>query len=132
MSQHNVDLFRQSVAAANAREVPEDILAADFRIENGQTAVTDKTYHGPAGVREWMSDFFDAFDEGATYEIEEIIADGEDFVVGAVRFAGRGAGSGVPLELRWVSVAWFRDGKATRVAGYSSRPNALEAVGLKE
>jgi hypothetical protein len=34
MSQRNVDLFRQSVAAANAREVPEEILAADFRTEN--------------------------------------------------------------------------------------------------
>jgi len=41
MSQHNVDLFRRSVAATNAREVPEEILAADFRIENAQTAVTD-------------------------------------------------------------------------------------------
>jgi hypothetical protein len=71
-----------------------------------------------------MRDFFDAFDDEARYEIEEIIADGEDFVVAAVSFADRGARSGVPLVLRWVSVAWFHDGKATRVAGYSSRPNA--------
>lgn len=66
-----------------------------------------------------------------TIVITFIIADGEDFVMAAVRFAGSGARSGVPLVLRWVSVAWFQAGKATRIAGYSSRPKALEAVGIK-
>jgi hypothetical protein len=62
-------------------------------MENTSTAVTDKTYYGANGVREWASDFLQAFDEGARHEIEEIIADGEDFVVSMIRFAGRGSRS---------------------------------------
>lgn len=101
-------------------------------MENTATAVTDKTYRGAAGVREWISDFFDAFDEGAHHEIEEIVADGDDFVVSVVRIVGRGARSGAPLTLRWVNVTWFHQDKMVRAVGYLSRREALKAVGLEE
>jgi len=45
---------------------------------------------------------------------------------------GRGARSGMPLELRWAGATWFRDGKATRAIGYASPREALESVGLRE
>jgi ketosteroid isomerase-like protein len=98
--------------------------------ENTSTAVTDKTYRGAEGVREWIADFFEAFDQDVRYEIEEIVADGDDFVVSVVRFVGRGARSGAPLVLRWVGVTSFDNGKMTRAVGYLSRRQALEAVGL--
>ncbi len=62
----------------------------------------------------------------------EILADGEDFVVTRVRIVGHGARSGAAVELRWVSVSWFRDGKMTRTVGYARRREALKAVGLEE
>jgi ketosteroid isomerase-like protein len=134
MSQDNIELHRRGVAAINDRELPDDVFeelcAPDFRMENTSTAVTDKTYRGAEGVREWIRDFFDAFDEGARYEIEEIIADGDDFVVSMLRFVGHGARSGAPLVLRWANVTWFRAGKMTRAVGYLSRREALRAVGL--
>ena len=132
MSQRNIDFWHRAAAAINAREVPEDLLAPELRMENLVTAVSDKTYHGPAGFREWMDDLFDGFAEGALFEIEEIVADGDDFVVGVVRVVGRGARSGAPLVLRWVNVNWLRDGKATRSVGYASRREALKAVGLRQ
>lgn len=132
MSQENVELFLRGAEAINARDVPGALLAPDFRIENIITAVSDKTYHGAAGVREWLSDTFDAFAEGARYEVEEIIDDGDDFVVARVALLGNGARSGAPLHLRYVTVAWYTDGKATRAASYANRHEARKAIGLEE
>jgi ketosteroid isomerase-like protein len=135
MSQATIDLGERLVAAMNAREISdefaEELLAPDFRLENTPTAVSDTTYYGAEGVREWISDMLEAFDEGARVETEEILAHGEEFVAARLRIVGHGARSGVPLVLRWVAVCWFHDGKATRGAGYLRRREALEAVGLE-
>jgi len=52
----------------DAREISdalaEELLAPGFRMENTSTAVTDNTYVGAEGVREWIRDMFEAFDEG--------------------------------------------------------------------
>ena len=77
-----------------------------------------------------MSDLFEEFADGARYEVEEIVADREDFVVAMVRVVGRSAHSAKPLILRWASVMWFHNGLATRIAGYANRDRAVEAVGL--
>ena len=132
MSQENVERYRRSIAALDAREVPEDLLAPEFRMENVVNAVTDKTYEGQAGVREWITDTFDGVTEGTRFEIEEIIADGDDFVAGRVALVGSGARSGAPLHLRWIAVVWFSDRKMTRCVGYARRREALRAVGLEE
>jgi ketosteroid isomerase-like protein len=117
MSQANVEIYRRLSAALDAREVPEALLAPEFRMENIVTAVSDKTYRGVAGVREWISDSFDVLAEGTRLVAEETIADGDEFVVGRVALVGSGARSGAPLHLRWISVGWFSDGKATRCVG---------------
>jgi ketosteroid isomerase-like protein len=135
MSRANLELHRRGVAAIDAGEFSDELFGElctpEFRMENTSTAVTDKTYYGADGVREWISDFLDAFEEGARHEIEEVIAVGEDFVVSIVHFAGHGARSGAPLVLRWVNVTWFHDDKMIRAVGYTSRREALEAVGLE-
>lgn len=132
MTQDNVELVRRLTEAINARVVPEELLDPAIELENVTTAVTNEVYTGFAGARKWMDDLYDALDDQATYETLEIIAEGDDFVVAIVRFAGRGRVSGAPLELRYVSVTWIRDGKIVRGAGYESRHEALEAVGLRE
>jgi ketosteroid isomerase-like protein len=136
MSQENVDLLMQATRAIDAREIPhelaERLLAPGFRMENLSTALTEKTYVGAEGVREWIRDTFEAVDVNARYEIEEILGDDEDFVIARVRIVGQGARSGVPVTLRWVSVCWFRDGKMTRTGGFLRRGEAFKAVGLAE
>jgi ketosteroid isomerase-like protein len=136
MSRENLDLYERSVAAANARDISDElaaeIIAPDFRIENAATAVTDKTYYGAAGVREWVKDIFEGMDEDSRYETEEILADGEDYVVARVRLVGHGVRSGAPVTLRWVTVTWYEGGKATRSVGYLRRREALKAVALEE
>jgi ketosteroid isomerase-like protein len=136
MSQENIELFERGVEALNARALSDELaaetLAPGFRIDNAATAVTDKTYYGAEGVREWVRDIFDGLADDARYETEEILADSDDFVVARVRLVGRGARSGVPVELRSVTVTWYEGGKATRARGYLRRREALEAVGLAE
>ena len=62
--------------------MPETLLAPGFRMENIVTAISDKTYHGAPGIREWFGDSFDGV-EGARFQLEHVIADGDDFVSAA-------------------------------------------------
>ena len=116
---------------AVSRELADELLAPGFCIENISTAVTDKSYEGVKGVREWIVDTSEGLDEDARYESEEILAVEDDYLVARVRVAGRGARSGAPVLRRLVSVVWFRDGKMARSVGYARRLEALEAVGLQ-
>jgi ketosteroid isomerase-like protein len=129
MSQENIDLMYRLAEVLNAREVPE-FIAPDYRLENATTAVTDRTYVGAEGWREWMRDLFGAFAEGARFQIDEVVADGDDCAVVITSLVGRGAVSDAPLQLRWVNAVWFRDGQITRSTGFLNRREALEAVGL--
>ena len=83
MSQENIELHERAIETLNARALSDELaaetLAPGFRIENAVTAVTDKTYYGAEGVREWFRDIFEGLDEDARYETEEILADSEDF-----------------------------------------------------
>jgi ketosteroid isomerase-like protein len=136
MSQENIELHERAIETLNARALSDELaaetLAPGFHIENAATAVTDKTYFGAEGVREWIRDIFGGLDDDARYETEEILADSEDFVVARVRLVGRGVRSGAPVELRWVAVTWYEGGKATRTTGYLRRREALKAVGLEK
>ena len=56
----------------------------------------------------------------------------EDRVLVAVRQAGTGQGSGVPVELEYFQLWTFRDGKAVRFEVIMSEEKAREAAGLRE
>ncbi len=136
MSQENLEMYKRSIAAINAREYPdelaEELLAAGFHAENASTAVTDKSYFGVEGIREWIEDMFQGLDDDAQLEIEEVLAEGDDFVLARVRIVGHGARSRAPVTLRWVDVTWFENRKMIRGVGYLRRSEALKAVGLEE
>jgi ketosteroid isomerase-like protein len=129
MSQENVELVGRLASGINAGPIPRELIADDFELKNATTAVTDATYRGYEGGLKWRSDLFDVVAD-AHYEIDEILATGDDYVVISNRLVGRGASSGAPVNLRWASVFWIRDGKFTRIAGFESRREALEAVGV--
>jgi ketosteroid isomerase-like protein len=131
MSQENVEMMRRAVDAINADDIPRDMIAPDLEITNATTAVTDARYFGYEGALRWRRDLFDVIDD-ARLEIDEVLATGTDYVAIANRLIGRGSSSGAPVELRWASVFWFRDGRMTRGAGYPTRREALDAVGVRE
>ena len=111
MGSRNVNVLGCVVEAVNAHAVPAEFLAPGFRMEHRASAVTDRTYRGANGWREWMDDLFEVFAAGARLEIQEILAEDRDLVVAMFRFAGRGARSEDPLELGWAGVTWFRLGQ---------------------
>jgi ketosteroid isomerase-like protein len=132
MSVRNIELQRRVVVAVNAREVPEEILAPGFWMENRASSVTDYTYHGAAGWRDWMNDIFEEFAPNARYQVEDILTATEDFVIAVFRIAGHSARSGDTLEFRWTGVTWFRDGQAARAVGYANRAEAFAAAAVEE
>jgi ketosteroid isomerase-like protein len=107
--------------------VPEELLAPGFHIESHTAAALDYSYRGPSGWREWTSDLFEAFADGAHYEMRELIAADHALVIAAFTVAGASVWSGNPLQFSWVGVTWFRDGQATRAVGVTSRADALAA-----
>lgn len=128
MSQQNVEIMRRVVDAINADEVPRELIAPEFEMTNATTAVTDATYLGYEGALKWRRDLFDVI-EDARFEVDEILASGPDYLAVSNRIVGQGSTSGAPLEMRWASVMWFRDGMLRRADGYPSRGEALAAVG---
>jgi ketosteroid isomerase-like protein len=123
----NVASVRRLIEAINQNDLPRDLITEDVELKNATTAVTDATYIGYEGGLKWRQDFFDVM-EDATYNLDEVIAATDDYVVIANSLVGRGASSGVPVDMRWTSVFWFRDGKIYRAAGFNSRVDALAAA----
>jgi len=131
MPEKNVELVHRLVDGINTDELPADLLTPDFELSNATTAVADATYFGAEGALKWRRELFDVVEDGR-FEVDEILATGSDYVVIANRLVGRGRLSSAPVDLRWASVFWFRDGKLARAAGYNTRRAALEAVEAQE
>ena len=129
MAEEHLELLERLAQAVNDAEIPDDLVAPDFLIENAVTAVTDKTYHGREGALQWRNDFFEVLGEGARYE-QRVDKATPEFAVIRCRITGEGSASGAPFDFRWMAVVWFRDGRIARAAGFNSREEALRAVGL--
>jgi len=131
MSDDNIQAVQRLVEGINENEIPRGLITDDFELKNATTAVTDATYIGYEGGLKWRQDMFDVVDS-ARFVLDEVLATGDDYVVIANSFVGRGASSGAPVDMRWTSVFWFRDGLICRAAGFNTRAAALEAVGLDD
>jgi ketosteroid isomerase-like protein len=127
MSPEREELLRRVVEVINSGADPRELVTDDFELRNATTAVTDATYLGPDGALKWREDMVDVV-ENARYQIDEVLDEGDDYVVVANSLLGHGVGSGVPVDLRWTTVLWIRDGKLARGAGFNSRREALEAA----
>ena len=66
-------------------------------------------------------------DPGLRLELAEVIDVGDDRVVGVLRTHGAPLVEQMPP---WAAVHWVRDGLIFRTAGYRTKEEALEAVGL--
>jgi len=82
------------------------------------------------GVARWGSAWAEAWDH---WEIDtEEYIDAGDRVVVIARMSAQGKGSGVTVQRHEGLVITVRDGEAVRLDYFSSRGDALEAVGLSE
>lgn len=88
------------------------------------------TYRGIDGLIEMVRGFTSAFSE-LTTEIEDVIEESEHSLVATVRYRGRGAASGAPVDEVYVWAQRFEDGKAIRYVIDRDREAAMRAAGLE-
>jgi ketosteroid isomerase-like protein len=130
VSQDDVEHVRRDVEHYERTGEPlwED-RAPDFEVHDHDMPDVVGIYRGHDGWREWVAHFAEAW-ENFTIKALEFIDAGDGMVVEVVRVSAQGRASGVTVESIDGLVWTVRDGKTLRLDWYSSRAEALEAVGL--
>jgi len=129
MSDADVDVVRQIVAAFRDRDVPRlrELFHDDAEFRSAIVALEGGTYSGRDEMERYMHDL-DAVFEDWHSEDEEFVDGGNGRVALVFRIVGRGRGSGVPVN-QPIAILWtVRDGKAVAAQGYLDREEALSHV----
>jgi ketosteroid isomerase-like protein len=86
-----------------------------------------RVFKGYEGTLEWLSDTSETWAE-YRQDLDEIVAVGDDVLV-VVRISARGGGSGVPVAQDFAVVWTFDGARAVRARSFTSRDEALRALG---
>jgi ketosteroid isomerase-like protein len=86
-----------------------------------------RIFKGYEGTLEWLSDTSETWAE-YQQDLDEIAAFGDDLLV-VVRISARGGGSGVPVAQEFAVVWTFDGARAVRARSFTSRDEALRALG---
>jgi ketosteroid isomerase-like protein len=91
----------------------------------------DATYRGDEGVRRFLDEWLEVWDE---YEVgvDEILAAPDGRIVSLAWQRGKGRRSGLPMEMEWAQITTMRDGKIIQMDNYDRRSEALEEAGLSD
>ena len=132
MSQENVEIVRHCFELFRQADYGATLAYFDPAVE---TVEPDEmpgaaTYLGYVGLAEAFSNFADAWAD-YTLEVEELTAAGNQ-VVASAKYHAIGKESGIPVETFVSHVYDFEAGRIVRWRMFNSRPEALEAVGLRE
>jgi ketosteroid isomerase-like protein len=129
MSEADVDVVRQIVAAFRDRDVPRlrELFHDDAEFRSAIVALEGGTYRGREEMERYMNNL-DAVFEDWHSEDEEFVDGGDGRVALVFRIVGRGRGSGAPVN-QPIAILWtVRDGKAVTAQGYLDREEALSHV----
>jgi len=132
MSKENVEVVRRGFVALNVGDVDGVLAGMDPSIEWYPTSdfVDIGPFRGHDGIRALMSLVAAAFDD---YRLEpQELIDVGDAVIAPVHQTGRGKGSGIHADVRYILVFKMNAGQAFRVESYYDQREALKAVGLEE
>jgi ketosteroid isomerase-like protein len=138
MSQENVEVVREWVAAINAGDASRLTELADPSVDYmpylAALSGAAGAYHGHDGLWQYVRDLSDVWSE---YEVEihELQDLGNQVLMtGRLRGKGRSSGLDVDAEMAWLHT--FREGtgpgRYTRLRYFDSETDALEAAGLAE
>ena len=130
MSQENVAVIRRGLPDSAPADPDALFSVLDENVEWDYVGAFPEiqTAHGPTEVREFLSGWFEAFDDFG-FQAEEAI-DAGDSVVVLVRQWGRSKETGAEVESRTWQVFTLRDGKVVRCRGFETKAEALEVAGL--
>jgi len=135
MSQENVEIVGQHIAAFQVLDVPRTLSFLDPYIVLDMSRVgggpaSDAVY-GLKAVDEFMRSYVGAF-EGYRYEAERLTDLGSGAVLAVVTETGRGRNSGVPVHRFYAVIYNVLDGKIARMTMFAGEEEAREAAGLSE
>ena len=131
MSQENVEVVRQALAALDRRDVEAYLEVASPQIElitfaslSGQGPIT-----GHEGIRDFFRELW-SFSEASEFQVEEIRAvEGRVLAFFVITATGS---QGIETSARVAGVYDLEHGKIRRAHIFADRTEALEAVGLSE
>ena len=128
ISRENVEIVREWLGSVmDSEDFAWHLLAPDAELINA-TGAPFTNASGHEGFRAWRAEVSDAFEEWSSRP-EKVVDAGNAKVLALGKISGRGTGLQVDMELH--SLYTLVDGKITRVEGFFSRHEALEAAGLR-
>jgi ketosteroid isomerase-like protein len=139
MSQENVAVVERSLAALNDAyrtgaytdpQLFEAFCHPDVTLRTSGMFPESGEYHGFDGLRRFTQNQAEAFEEMSVKPVEFI--DAGEHVVVPIRFGGTARHTGIDATFSVTHVWTVRDGKVARIDFYTTRAEALEAVGLEE
>ena len=131
MSEENVGRLQAAVEAFNDRDGSkfDRLLAPDAEIVPVRAAIEGTTYRGRDAASQYVAAVDESW-ESLRWEVDEVREVGESVLaLGHIR--GRGRGTGATIDTRSGWVAQYA-GLITRFRTFTSREQALEAVGLSD
>jgi ketosteroid isomerase-like protein len=131
MSQENVETVREAAAKFARTGEFGSLLAADAVVVNAPGSPFSVKGSGPTAIREWVQEIDEAFEEWQ-FRPDKVLDAPGDKVVMLSRAWGRGRGKGVEIDMELNVVYTLADGQITRIEGFLTRREALEAAGLRE
>ena len=130
MSHENVKLMRRTFERWNAgeRKVDSDIADPEIVVHS---AMTNATYHGYAGLRQWFAEIDNQFEDWSL-SIDEFREASDDRLVALGTVHVRGRTSGVAFDQPMALVLAFAANRLIELRTIPDHAQALEAAGLSE
>jgi ketosteroid isomerase-like protein len=129
VSESNVEVVRRlfELYASGGMEAALEVLDEQLVIViPPEMSAEPDSYHGHEGARRYFAGF-DGMLEDVRYEALDLIPEGEHVLVRA-RLAGRGASSGLEVDLESIVVHSVEGGKVTRIEPYTDLESARKSL----
>ena len=127
MAPSNIEVVRAVVDAFNRGDLTTalGLCTEDVEFDWSRRMLDGEVFHGHEGLRQFMQDTLEIFDE-IHIPADELtdIGGGVVLLVGTARFKGRV--SGLDIEASAANLWTVRDGKVSRFRFYQSKEDALE------
>ena len=133
MSKENVELVRRAFEAYQRRDVDGLLPYIDEEFELRSAIVggaEGDVYRGPEGLRNWLADSDESFDELRIVPTEFRDLGDRVLVFGQIQARGRESGLELDSPTGWLCTV--RGGKLLKSEGFLSHAQALEAAGMPE
>ena len=128
LTDRNLALLRAAYTAIGREGIDSaeawELISEDIVIRDRPEAPDPQTYTGREGVRQALAASDDTFEE-FTLQPVDMTAVGDRHVVVVLRMAGRGRGSGVPVEEEIAHLWTVENGKAVAMQVYSDPQDAM-------